>query len=108
MERDEERTRVIAESFAPLAQLVERRVEAVQLRLDAAKLDEHLIERLRRAVGAHRGEIPLFFEVARPGAYRLIARAESTMRVAPSGEFVEAVETLLGPDRIRYRAKTDV
>ena len=107
LERDEERTRVIAESFAPLAQLLERRVEAVQLRLDAAKLDEHLIERLRRAVGAHRGEIPLFFEVARPGAYRLVARAESTMRVAPSDKFVEAVETLLGPDRIRYRAKTD-
>jgi DNA polymerase-3 subunit alpha len=103
---EDERVRVIADSIAPLGALREQRVEAVQLRLDAGALDQNLVDAIRRAVDAHRGSARLFFEVARPGSYRLTARAETAIGVTPSREFSRALETLVGPDRLRYRGKS--
>ena len=36
-----------------------------------------MVERLRKTFEAHRGSAELFIEVAHPGAYRLVARAEA-------------------------------
>ena len=105
LEQDEDRLRLIAESVGPLDTLRERRVEAVQLRLEPSDLDEETILRLRSAVEEHRGDAQLYLEVAHPGAWRLVARAEPSMRVAPSRRFSAALEGLLGPNRLRYRAK---
>jgi len=106
VEIDEDRVRVIADGVAPLAELRERRVQSVQLRLDAASLDDEIVDKLRRTLEDHRGDAEVFFEVARLGEYRLIARAEPEVRVAPSERFADALEALIGPNRVRYRAKS--
>ncbi len=103
-EVEEDRRRVIADAVTPLEQLRETRAEAVQVRLDAALLDEELVAGLRRAVLAHTGETSLFLEIARPGSFRLVARAESALRVAPSRELTRALESVVGPGRVHYRA----
>jgi DNA polymerase-3 subunit alpha len=103
LEIEEERIRVAAESVAPLEDLHERRAEAVQIRLDAAELEEDLVGRIRRVLESHRGDVQVFLEVARPGSYRLVARAEPALRVAPCRELTRSLETVLGPGRVRYR-----
>jgi DNA polymerase-3 subunit alpha len=102
---DEERVRVFADDVGPLDELRRHRVGAVQVRLDAGTLDEDLIDRLRLTLDDHRGEVDVLLEIARPGSYRIVARAEAAMRVAPSDRFDAAIESLIGPDRLVYRAK---
>jgi len=101
---EEERLRLLGEEVLPLEELEGRRAEGVQVRLDASELDEELIGRLRRAVETHRGDAALYLEVVRPQSFRLVARAESALRVRPSAAFAAAIEELLGPGRIVYRA----
>ena len=102
---DGDRVRLIADSLCPMEKLREQQVEAVQVRLDAADLDDALVQRLLDTVEEHRGSAKLFFEVARPGAYRLIARAESSLGVRPSTTFTEMLESVVGPDRVRYQSR---
>jgi DNA polymerase-3 subunit alpha len=107
LEVDEDQVRIFAEAVCPLDELRERRAEAVQLSLDAADLDDELIHGLQAAIEANRGDAHLFFEVAAPGRYRLLARAQSSYRVTPSLRFSREVEALLGPNRVRYRPRAE-
>lgn len=104
-ESEEGRVRVTADEIVPLELLREKRAEAVQVRLEASELDAETLARLRKALGDGRGDLPLYLEVVRPGEFRLIARAESALRLAPSPALARAVESVLGPGRLRYRAK---
>ena len=103
---DEDRVRITADQIVPLEDLRERRAEAVQLRLVAAELDDDVVARLREAVAAHRGDVPLYLEVVRPGSFRLVARAEPSLRVAPSRALQEALEAVVGTGAVRYRARS--
>jgi len=107
-EVDEGRVRVIADSVCPLEDLRERRVEAVQVKIHAADLDETTVASILSIVEEHRGETQLYLELARPGSYRLVARVESQLRVQPSREFSAAMERILGPNTVRYRARPQV
>ncbi len=102
---DEDRIRVIADGVTPLDELREARAEAVQIRVAPDDLDDAMVERLRKTIEAHRGEVQLFVEVARPGAYRLLLRAEPTLRVTPSRAFTRDLEAVVGPGRVRYVAR---
>ena len=95
----------MADEIVPLQMLRERRAEAVQVRIEAGELDDETVESLRRALERHRGELTVYLEVVRPGAYQMLARAETAMRVAPSEELAASVERVLGPGRLRYRPK---
>ncbi len=107
-ESEEDRLRLIADDVCPLDRLSERKVDAIQVRVDAAMLDEELIAGMVKACDSHRGDVQVYFEVARPGNYRMIALAESALRVRPTREFTQKMERLIGPNRIRFRAKTAV
>jgi len=107
-ESEDERLRLIAEDVCPLDRLRERKVDAIQVRVDATMLDDDLVAGMVAACDAHRGDVQIYLEVARPGNYRMIALAESSLRVRPSREFTQKLERLIGPDRIRFRAKTAV
>jgi DNA polymerase-3 subunit alpha len=102
---DEGRVRLNADEIVSLDDLREKKAEAVQVRLDADTVDDELVLKLRRAVEAHRGEVALYLEVVRPGDFRLVARAEPTLRVTPSRQLSAALESVVGPGRVRYRAR---
>jgi DNA polymerase-3 subunit alpha len=105
LEAEDDRRRVIAESVCPLDELRERKADAVEVRLDADDLDDELVERLRGAVEANRGDTRLFLQVARRGSYRLVALAESSYRVSPSPRLSQDLESVVGPNRVHYRTR---
>ena len=105
VEVEEDRVRLIVAGVCPIEQLHERQVEAVHVKLDAIDLDEKLVEALMKAAEAHRGNARLYFEVARPGVYSLVALAESALRVKASKGLTRDLETLLGPQRVHFRAR---
>jgi DNA polymerase-3 subunit alpha len=102
---DEGRVRLTADEIVVLDNLRERKAEAVQVRLDAADVDDDLVQRLRRAVEAHRGEVSMYLEIVRPGDFRVVARVEPTLSVSPSRQLLAALEGVVGPGRVRYRAR---
>jgi len=105
LETDEERVRILVDDVCPLEEMKEKKADSVQVRLEAAQIDEDVVGRLRSAMAAHRGDAQVFLEVHRPGSYRLVARAEPGMRVQPSRELTAALENVVGPGRVRYRAR---
>jgi DNA polymerase-3 subunit alpha len=105
VESDDGRVRLTADEAVALDDLREKKAEAVQVRLDAGDLDDDLVLRLLRAVEANRGEVSLYLEVVRPGDFRVVARAEASLRVNPSRQLSIALESAVGPGRVRYRAR---
>ena len=103
---DEGRVRLNADEIVSLDNLRERKAEAVQVRLDAGDVDDDLVAKLRRAVEAHRGEVSMYLEIVRPGDFRVVARVEPTLSVSPSRQLLAALEGVVGPGRVRYRART--
>ena len=104
-EVDDDRRRIIADAVCPIDELIGRRAEAVELRFDAGELSDELVERLRGTVEEHRGEAPLYLEVARAGAYRLRARARPAFRVQPSKRLDQDLRSIVGSGAVRYRGK---
>jgi len=102
---DDGRVRLNADEVVSLDDLREKKAESVQVQLDVGDIDDELVARLRKAVEAHRGEVALYLEIVRPGDFRLIARAEHTLRVTPSRNLSAALEGVVGPGRVRYRAR---
>jgi DNA polymerase-3 subunit alpha len=102
---DEGRVRLTADEMVALDNLRERKAEAVQVRLDAADVDDDLVLRLRGAVESHRGEVAMYLEIVRAGDFRVVARVEPTLRVSPSRQLLAALEEVVGPGRVRYRAR---
>ncbi|HJQ99846.1 MAG TPA: OB-fold nucleic acid binding domain-containing protein, partial [Candidatus Polarisedimenticolaceae bacterium] len=106
VESEEGRLRLTADEVAALDDLRERKADGVELRLEADEVDDELIGRLREALAAHRGGTSVYLEIVRPGAFRALVRAEPGWSVAPSPGLAEAVEAILGPGRMRYRARS--
>jgi DNA polymerase-3 subunit alpha len=107
-ESEDDRLRIIADDVCALDRLRERRVEAIQVRIDATTLEIETVDKFVSLCEKYRGDVELFFEIERAGAYRLIALGESNMRVRPSREFLDEVQALLGRQKIRFRAKKKV
>jgi DNA polymerase-3 subunit alpha len=105
VESEEGRFRLTADEVSALDDLRERKAEGVELRLDADEVDDDLIRRLRAALSAHKGDTSVYLEIVRPGAFRAVVRTEPGWSVAPSPGLSEALEAVVGPGRVRYRAR---
>ena len=102
---DGDRVRIRVDDLCPLEAMKERKADSVQVRLEAAELDDEVVGRLRQAFEAHRGDAQVYLEVVRPGGYRMLARADAGLRVQPSELLTSTLEGVLGPGRVRYRAR---
>jgi len=105
LESDDDRVRVIADSIQPLENLRERQVEQVQIKINAADLNDDLVYRILETLQAHRGSAKVLLEVTRSGNYSLLLRAESTIGVKASKELTRALATLIGPNSVLYKTK---
>jgi DNA polymerase-3 subunit alpha len=106
VEAEEGRLRLTADEVSALDDLREKKADGVEVRLDADDVDDELVGRLRAAFAAHKGETSVYLEIVKPGAFRALVRTEPAWSVAPSAGLSEALEAIVGPGRIRYRART--
>lgn len=105
VDHEEERARLRADAIHPLEGLLERSADAVQVRLETAELEDDLLARLRGALEAHRGDKHVYLEVVEAGNWRLLARAETGLRVSPSDQLTRDIESVVGAGRVRYRTR---
>jgi DNA polymerase-3 subunit alpha len=101
---EEERVRFIADEIGPFDGLRERRAEAANLRVTATGLEEDVIGRLEAVLSAHRGNIPLYIEIALPHRMAVQIRLDRDWQIRPTPAFTAAVRALLGPEAVVYRA----
>ncbi|GAB4372293.1 MAG: DNA polymerase III subunit alpha [Acidobacteriota bacterium] len=98
---EEGEPRILAEQIVPLEQAQDRRVEALTLSIDADRIGEAHLEQLAELLRGHAGATPVYLEVIRPGAYRVVLLADDAHQVRVERSLVEACEALLGRGRAR-------
>ncbi len=94
--------RLLAEGVVPLDTATLRPIEAFTIRIDAALVGDDRLRRVNEILADHPGPVPVFFEVIRPGAYRVVLQADEHRRVRAGRPLVAALEELLGPHGARY------
>ncbi len=94
--------RLLAESVVTLDAAAARPIEAVTIRIDAAEAGPERLQRVYEVLADHPGPVPVFFEVIRPGAFRVVLQADENRRVRAGRPLVAALEELLGPQGARY------
>jgi DNA polymerase-3 subunit alpha len=101
-EGDEGPVRLLAESVVTLDTAAARPIEALTIRIDAAAADGDRLQRVNEILADHPGPVPVFFEVIRPGAFRVVLQADENRRVRAGRPLVAALEEVLGPQGARY------
>ena len=65
-ESEDDRLRIIADDVCPLDRLRERRVDAIQVRIDATTLEVATVEKFVALCEEYRGDVALYFEISAP------------------------------------------
>jgi len=102
----DDRVRILASSIAPLQQARDQRTEGIAIRLVTTGMTEEILKQLVAALDAHRGSVPLYLEVDRPGGFLVTLRADGeSFRGAPGRGLQASVEAILGKGTVRYRTR---
>ena len=61
------------------------------------------MSRVRDLLRERPGPCPVFLEVTRPSAFRATVRVSNDLKVSPSRDLTEALESVLGKGAVRFR-----
>jgi DNA polymerase-3 subunit alpha len=92
---------LLAERIVPLDQAEARAPEGVTVRLRADHVQARQIDRVAELLSDHPGPVPVFFEVVRPGDFRVVLQADEDRRVKADRALLGALNELLGKDGAR-------
>ncbi len=84
----------------PLAEAFQKQAKRVVIRIFMPGLEESLLNELREILGKNPGEVPVYFELGTPYAYKVITQSAEMRSVLPSEEMTKALENLLGEDAV--------
>ena len=102
----EDRARILATSIATLQQARESRTTGVAIQIVTTGLTDEILEQLKTTLADHKGSVPLYLEVARPGGFVMTLKADPiSFGTSPSKEMMASVEALLGKGSVRLRAR---
>jgi hypothetical protein len=102
----DDRVRILASSIAPLQHARDQRTEGIAIRLVTTGMTDEILRQLAAALDAHRGSVPLYLEVDRPGGFLVTLRADGErFRGAPGRDLQASVEAILGKGTVRYRTR---
>jgi len=71
----------------------------------AGVLESAVLERVKEILGAHPGQVPVFFEVPVSDGHRVVVAAPNDRFVSASEAFLSDVNEALGPGRVRFAGK---
>jgi len=102
----EDRPRLLATAITPLQQAREERTAGVSISLVTTGLTEETLQSLLTALEGHKGGVPLYLEVARPGGFVVTLKADpEQFSTAPGREMKASVEAVLGKGAVKYRSR---
>ena len=100
-------TKMIANSIKSLREARREAVNAVHLRIDPIGVDNEMLVKLKEILAKHKGDCQIFLHIDQDGkgGDTRIVKAHSSIRVRPSDELIESIQTLIGKDTVRYSLK---
>jgi len=103
----EERPRILSTTFNTLQQAREGRTDGVAISIVTTGLTEETLQQLRAVLGQHKGGVPLYLELSRPGGFVLTLKADPAEFGANPGKDLKAsVEAILGKGAVQYRHRS--
>jgi len=88
--------RLILSEIMLLEEALEKLARKVVIRLYLPGLEKVLLEELKSLLAANRGQCPVYFELEKPLAFRLLVQSAEEEKVKPSTKLRQQVENLLG------------
>ncbi len=101
VEAGEGAARVLAEGVSLLERAESVAANASLIIRVAADAPQDLVDRLEALLAQHPGPAPVFFEIVRPGAFRVLLQAAADRRVRADAALVRAIAGILGPGAAR-------
>jgi DNA polymerase-3 subunit alpha len=102
----EDRPRILAMTLSTLQQAREGRTAGVAITLVTTGLTDDTLQQLRAVLTEHKGGVPLYFELSRPGGFTLTLKADPAEFGANPGKDLKAsVESILGKGAVQYRQR---
>jgi len=92
--------RISLSQIMPLAEAFQKQAKRMIIRVFLPGLEESVIEELKAILERNLGECPVFFELEKPLAYRLVAQSIEIRGVSPSEELTQTLEGLLGENSV--------
>jgi DNA polymerase-3 subunit alpha len=92
---------LLAEKIVPLEHAEARAPDGVTVRLRADRIGQSQVDRVAEILSDHPGPVPVFFEVVRPGDFRVVLQADEDRRVKADRALLTALSDLLGADAAR-------
>jgi len=102
----EDRPRILAMTLSTLQQAREGRTAGVAITLVTTGLTDDTLQQLMAALTEHKGGVPLYFELSRPGGFTVTLKADPGEFGANPGKDLKAsVESILGKGAVQYRQR---
>lgn len=102
---DEDRPKLFPQEIMPLEDAPKKYTKQVHLRLNTAHLTPETLQSARSLCETHRGRVPTFLCLRRPGGELIFVETHENYSVTPTQQFQQAVDDLFGEDT--YYAKVD-
>jgi DNA polymerase-3 subunit alpha len=94
--RDEQSTKILADSVVPIDKAEETWTASVHLNLDISNLDKGGLQRLLEILKQHRGSSTTFLHLLMPQRTDTVIALPDTIKVKASRDLTEAVNGFLG------------
>jgi DNA polymerase-3 subunit alpha len=102
----DDRPRILATAVSTLQQAREARASGMAIQIVTTGLTDETLQQLRATLGSHRGSVPLYLEISRPGGFVMTLKADpAEFGTSPSKELMASVEALLGKGSVKLRAR---
>ncbi|HEY3175640.1 MAG TPA: DNA polymerase III subunit alpha [Candidatus Polarisedimenticolia bacterium] len=103
----EDRPRILATAVSTIEQARESRTSGVAIQIVTTGLTDETLQQLRATLGGHRGGVPLYLEISRPGGFVMTLKADGgEFGTSPSREMMASVEAILGKGSVKLRSRS--
>ncbi|HTS16549.1 MAG TPA: DNA polymerase III subunit alpha [Verrucomicrobiae bacterium] len=103
----EDKPKIAAEQIIPLDDVPRKFTKAVHIRLSAGTTEASTLTRVHDVVRAHAGDVPVLFCFIYPDGKLVFLEAHEHFSVAPTQQFVQDIEAILGEDSVWLKVDSE-
>jgi DNA polymerase-3 subunit alpha len=103
-EQNGDSLRIIVNEVYPMEKVRDKFTKSIIISLKIGDVQENAIAELRKVAERHRGKCACYFRVVTPESEGAQRYHSTKFIVAPTDQFIEEVETILGPKTVRISA----
>jgi len=103
----EDKPKIFADQIIPLDEVPKQFTKAVHIRLPAETTEEAALTRVREALQAHQGNVPVMFCFMYDDGKLVFIETHDNFSVTPSEALVQELERILGEDTVWLKVDTE-